>query len=58
MLHMLDMIWHASEEEMPTQTRLEFFHDAQQSFGRTALVLSGGAAFGTWSTIMRSSHPA
>lgn len=31
---------------MSTQTKLDFIHDTRQGFGRTALVLQGGAIFG------------
>ncbi|KAK3695091.1 acyl transferase/acyl hydrolase/lysophospholipase [Podospora appendiculata] len=31
---------------MSTQTKLDFIHDTRQAFGRTSLVLQGGAIFG------------
>lgn len=31
---------------LPTQHKLDFLHDARQAFGRTTLVLQGGAIFG------------
>jgi len=31
---------------MPTQNKLDFIHDTRQAFGRTSLVLQGGAIFG------------
>ena len=45
-LHLLDTVLYASEDQLPWQAKVDFFHEAQQSFGRTVLVLSGGAAFG------------
>eukprot|EP00587_Corethron_hystrix_P003415 CAMPEP_0113297802 /NCGR_PEP_ID=MMETSP0010_2-20120614/510_1 /TAXON_ID=216773 ORGANISM="Corethron hystrix, Strain 308" /NCGR_SAMPLE_ID=MMETSP0010_2 /ASSEMBLY_ACC=CAM_ASM_000155 /LENGTH=812 /DNA_ID=CAMNT_0000150747 /DNA_START=197 /DNA_END=2636 /DNA_ORIENTATION=- /assembly_acc=CAM_ASM_000155 len=34
------------EEPIPTDTRLAFFNEARHAYGRTALLLSGGAALG------------
>ncbi|KAI9016778.1 hypothetical protein DFJ74DRAFT_622123 [Hyaloraphidium curvatum] len=38
----------ADDKEMPLQSRLEFFTDTRQSFGNTALILSGGTTFGAF----------
>ncbi len=34
------------EEQIPTEARLAFFNETRHSYGRTALLLSGGAALG------------
>ena len=34
------------EEPMPTQMKLDFVHDTRQAYGRSTLVLQGGAIFG------------
>lgn len=34
------------EEPIPTEARLAFFNETRHSYGRTALMLSGGAALG------------
>jgi TAG lipase / steryl ester hydrolase / phospholipase A2 / LPA acyltransferase len=38
----------ATCEEISKTTRIEFFREVRHSFGRTALLLSGGASFGTF----------
>ena len=35
-----------SQSSLSLQAKLDFFHDARQTFGRSALVLQGGAMFG------------
>lgn len=37
---------HPNEDPIPTDARLAFFNEARHSYGRTALLLSGGAALG------------
>lgn len=36
----------ALSNHLPTQTKLDFIHDTRQAFGRSTLVLQGGAIFG------------
>ena len=38
------------EEPIPTEARLAFFNETRHSYGRTALLLSGGAALGFYHT--------
>jgi len=45
-LHLLDVVADAPESELSLPQKINFIHEAQQTFGRTALVLGGGAAFG------------
>lgn len=35
-----------SQDSIPTDARLAFFNETRHSYGRTALLLSGGAALG------------
>ncbi|CAG8433687.1 11265_t:CDS:10 [Ambispora gerdemannii] len=42
----LNLICDTPSEEITTKAKLEFFTNIRQSFGRTALLLSGGAIFG------------
>jgi TAG lipase/steryl ester hydrolase/phospholipase A2/LPA acyltransferase len=42
----LDMICETEHEDFPAPEKYEFFMNTQRSFGRTALLLSGGAIFG------------
>ncbi|KAL7946376.1 acyl transferase/acyl hydrolase/lysophospholipase [Trichoderma barbatum] len=37
---------HANEKALTNQMKLDFIHDTRQAFGRTTLVLQGGAIFG------------
>ncbi|KAI9904839.1 hypothetical protein N3K66_001368 [Trichothecium roseum] len=37
---------HGSEATLTNQTKLDFIHDSRQAFGRSTLVLQGGAIFG------------
>lgn len=36
----------SQDEPMPTQMKLDFVHDTRQAYGRSSLVLQGGAIFG------------
>lgn len=38
------------EESVPTDARLAFFNETRHAYGRTALLLSGGAALGVYHT--------
>ncbi|RIA96845.1 acyl transferase/acyl hydrolase/lysophospholipase [Glomus cerebriforme] len=42
----MNIICDTKSEEISTKDKLEFFTNTRQSFGRTALLLSGGATFG------------
>ena len=44
----MNIICDTESEEISTKDKLEFFTNTRQSFGRTALLLSGGATFGTY----------
>lgn len=37
-----------TNKELDQQTKLKFFMDTRQSFGCSALILQGGATFGTF----------
>jgi hypothetical protein len=43
----LNMICDMSLPDFSTKEKYEFFINTRQAFGRTALLLSGGATFGT-----------
>ncbi|CAJ0747977.1 11907_t:CDS:10 [Entrophospora sp. SA101] len=42
----MNIICDTESDEISTKAKLEFFTNTRQSFGRTALLLSGGATFG------------
>jgi hypothetical protein len=42
----MNIICDTESVEISTKDKLEFFTNTRQSFGRTALLLSGGATFG------------
>ncbi len=42
----MNIICDTESEDISTKDKLEFFTNTRQSFGRTALLLSGGATFG------------
>jgi len=42
----LDVICDATEEDVPDEAKLAFFNEARHAYGRTALLLSGGAYLG------------
>jgi hypothetical protein len=44
----LHIICDTKFEGMPAKEKLEFVTNTRQSFGRTALLLSGGGTFGTF----------
>ncbi|CAG8589633.1 2158_t:CDS:10, partial [Funneliformis mosseae] len=53
----MNIICDTESEEISTKDKLEFFTNTRQSFGRTALLLSGGATFGlTHVGVIKSLH--
>lgn len=44
----LDYILKLPEDKLPLMKKLDFFNEAKHSYGRTALMLSGGAIFGLY----------
>jgi hypothetical protein len=51
-IRQLNMICDTESDEFPTAAKLEFFTHTRQAFGRTALLLSGGAAMGKYICIV------
>jgi len=47
----MNIICDTESEEISTKDKLEFFTNTRQSFGRTALLLSGGATFGIYGIV-------
>jgi TAG lipase/steryl ester hydrolase/phospholipase A2/LPA acyltransferase len=45
-IRQLNMICDTDIEDFPIASKLEFFTHTRQAFGRTALLLSGGATMG------------
>ncbi|CAI2174449.1 6715_t:CDS:10 [Funneliformis geosporum] len=53
----MNIICDTESEDISTKDKLEFFTNTRQSFGRTALLLSGGATFGlTHVGVIKSLH--
>ena len=46
MLLSFDYIYNFNEKKYPFSKKLEFFSEAKHAYGRTALLLSGGASLG------------
>ncbi|KAF3777913.1 Triacylglycerol lipase [Nymphaea thermarum] len=44
----LRMVCDSDSDELPLEERLAFLHEARHAFGRTALLLSGGASLGAF----------
>lgn len=44
----LKMVCNSDSEELPLEEKLAFMHETRHSFGRTALLLSGGASLGAF----------
>ncbi|KAL0929000.1 hypothetical protein M5K25_000939 [Dendrobium thyrsiflorum] len=44
----LKMVCYSECEEFPLEERLQFMHETRHAFGRTALLLSGGASLGAF----------
>src|SRR5437763_837501 len=52
----MNIICDTDSEDFPNKAKLEFFTNTRQSFGRTALLLSGGATFGKTLGFMPSAN--
>ena len=46
MLKSFDFIFEFDEKRLPFSKKLQFFSESKHSYGRTALLLSGGATLG------------
>ncbi|XP_048564586.1 triacylglycerol lipase SDP1-like [Triticum urartu] len=44
----LKMICNSDSDELPLEEKLAFMHETRHAFGRSALLLSGGASFGSF----------
>jgi TAG lipase/steryl ester hydrolase/phospholipase A2/LPA acyltransferase len=44
----LKMVCNSDSDELPLEEKLAFMHETRHAFGRSALLLSGGASFGTF----------
>ncbi|VAH80002.1 unnamed protein product [Triticum turgidum subsp. durum] len=44
----LKMVCNSDSEELPLEEKLAFMHETRHAFGRSALLLSGGASFGSF----------
>src|SRR6185369_11705139 len=44
----LKMVCDSDSDELPLEEKLAFMHETRHAFGRTALLLSGGASLGSF----------